>query len=174
MIQDIQLTGDDGADLPLTDSEMVFFERVLAGDAPATAYGAAYDIEGWAHGRVYRLAMRLRTSPKIEAALTLAKEAGAGTQRVTLANHLRELETIRDKATGLGNLAVAVRAEELRGKAAGIYIERHEHTVAIDPTAVLRKMAQVPALVPVARELAKANNIPWSTVEGKAIALRAD
>jgi hypothetical protein len=171
---ELQLEDNGDDDHPLTNSEMVFFERIVAGEAPAAAYSAAYDVEGWAPGRIYRLAMRLRNSPKIVNALAVAKEAGAHGSNVTLSNHLRELETLRDKAKEANNLAVAVRCEELRGKVAGLYVERVEHSGPLDPIAVLRKMALLPALVPIARELAKANNIPWSSVEQKAIALRSE
>jgi hypothetical protein len=39
--------------------------------------------------------------------------------------HMRELAEIRDMAKSTGKLSEAIRAEELRGKAAGLYIERH-------------------------------------------------
>ena len=58
------------------------------------------------------------------------------TQRLTIDQHLTLLADIRDEARGAEQFAAAVRAEELRGRAAGFYFEQHvhvhEHTLSRD------------------------------------------
>ena len=44
--------------------------------------------------------------------------------QVTLESHLAELARLRDRALALEQTGPAVRAEECRGKAAGLYVER--------------------------------------------------
>jgi len=46
---------------------------------------------------------------------------------ITIESHLQALADIRDDAMGDGKYAAAVAAEISRGKAAGLYVERHEH-----------------------------------------------
>jgi len=46
----------------------------------------------------------------------------------SLEQHLRELAELRDEAKQAGEYNAAIKAEELRGKACGLYVERVEHT----------------------------------------------
>lgn len=48
---------------------------------------------------------------------------------LTLKDHLEKLAELRDEAHANGKFAAAVQAEVARGKAAGLYTIRHEHSV---------------------------------------------
>jgi hypothetical protein len=54
---------------------------------------------------------------------------GAVRASLTLANHLKNLEDIRDKAIENNAFGAAVTAEINRGKASGLYVDRKELTV---------------------------------------------
>jgi hypothetical protein len=47
---------------------------------------------------------------------------------VTLESHVGELARLRGVAEHEGQIAAAIKAEELRGKVCGLYVERTEHT----------------------------------------------
>jgi uncharacterized protein YjcR len=48
---------------------------------------------------------------------------------ISLDQHLRELASLRDEARDNNNFSASVKAEELRGKASGLYITKTETTV---------------------------------------------
>lgn len=170
---ELQLDWDD---LPvLTDIEMVFFNRIIAGDSPEEAFRAARpDCETWAPGKVWRAAQRLRRELRIETCIAAAYANGAGGGDLPKAAHMRELERLREKALATGNIGAAVKAEELRGKVAGHYVERHENVTPIDPIQVLKRMAKVKGGESLARALAEQHNIPWSAVTGRPEVLKAE
>ena len=47
---------------------------------------------------------------------------------LTLEQHVAELARLRKQAESVEQFSAAVKAEELRGKACGLYVERKEHT----------------------------------------------
>lgn len=78
---------------------------------------------------------------------------------------MQELERLKEIAVNTGNVGAAVQAEQLRGKAAGHYVEKFEDvSKANDPVDTLKEIARhSPDL---AQQLASANNIPWKADEG--------
>jgi phage terminase small subunit len=66
----------------------------------------------------------------------IIEEAG-----ITLATHLKELADLRDGAIEAGQYGPAVTAAISRGKAAGLYTERVEHSGEIDMLAFRRRSA---------------------------------
>jgi len=53
-------------------------------------------------------------------------EAGLAETKVTMDGHLEELARLREVTRASGNMAAAVQAEHLHGKATGLYMERHK------------------------------------------------
>jgi hypothetical protein len=152
----------------LTDYEMVFFNRILAGDSPEEAFRAARpDCETWQAGKVWRFANKLRRDIRLETCIAAAYANGGGGSDLPKAAHMRELERLREKALDAGNFGAAVKCEELRGKVAGLYIERHENVTPIDPVSILKSMAKVKGGEQLARSLAEAGGIPWAHVTGR-------
>jgi hypothetical protein len=47
---------------------------------------------------------------------------------LTIEQHMSELRTLREKAKVSGQISAAIKAEELRGKLRGFYVEQHEHS----------------------------------------------
>ncbi len=64
----------------------------------------------------------------------ILEEAG-----ITLENHLARLGALRDKAEELEQMGPAIAAETNRGKVAGFYTERVEHSGAIETLAFRRQ-----------------------------------
>jgi len=121
------MTEPEGAadDLPdLTDQQRKFVEGILAGRNASDSYRAAYNTDNMLQESVWALASRLRADVKVSSWLAAARKAGLGHAKITLDGHLTELERLKELCIETGNLGAAVQAEQLRGKAAGHYIEQ--------------------------------------------------
>jgi len=108
----------------LKNPKWELFAQELAKGATADA---AYVAAGYKANRCN--AARLKTNENI---LTRVAELVGEVARqceLTLATHLEKLADIRDAAMAAGQYSAAVSAEVSRGKAVGLYIERHESTV---------------------------------------------
>lgn len=71
-------------------------------------------------------AVRLKGNEKVQARVQELQEVGAQRAEMTFEGHLRKLEELRDAAAQAGQHSAAIQAEQLRGKANGYYVERHE------------------------------------------------
>ncbi len=149
-----------GADLPdLTAQQMKFVEEAIQGKNATDAYRAAYDTSRMLKETVWSEASRLWNNPQVAAWISQARIAGLGEATVSLSNHIRQLERIREMAILAGNHGAAAQCEQLRGKAQGHYTERLEITNKHDPLEELRQIAQTsPAF---AAQLARDSGIPW-------------
>ena len=76
---------------------------------------------------------------------TLAKVVDAGA--ISLEQHLTALADLRDRAAKAGDWSSAVRAEEDRGKAGGLYIERKQVDSRTLVTVVDRAVSEIDALM---------------------------
>jgi hypothetical protein len=149
----------------LTPQQLEFVNGLLAGKTASDAYRAAYDCSQMQASTVWANASKLRTHTKVATWLRAARVAHLGSATLTLETHLRELERLRELALKTGNIGAAVQAEQLRGKAAGHYVEQYAD-VSHDPIATLDELAKHdPDL---ARRLADAHGITWNG-DGKAI-----
>lgn len=149
----------------LTPKQSAFVKGILEGKTASDAYRAAYDCSEMLPETIWAAASRLRHDSKVAAWLTAARTSNLGSATVTLNGHLQELERLRELAAATGNYGAAVQAEQLRGKAAGHYVEKFEDvTKGSDPVDTLKEIARhSPDL---AQQLAAANNIPWKADEG--------
>lgn len=149
----------------LTAKQMKFCERVLAGDNLSDAYRAAYDAENMSSPAIWVAASRLRGSTKLALWLDAARSETLTDHSCTLLAHLKELERLKSIAIRTGNVGAAVQAEQLRGKVAGHYVERHENVTVRDPAAVLRDIAKIDSRL--AQAYAKRHNLTYTpnTVE---------
>jgi phage terminase small subunit len=80
---------------------------------------------GYAPKHARKSGHRLLTRPEVRAAVEAARRPALKKSQISLESHLEELARLRDKAIAKGQLSAAVRAEECRGKVAGLYVERH-------------------------------------------------
>ena len=93
------------------------------------AYRRAYDCESASAATIKREASRLLDNPTIATTLTALRAPVIQAAQVTLAGHLNDLASLRDKAADAGLYSAAISAEIARGKAAGVYIERIEQSI---------------------------------------------
>ncbi len=153
-------------DLPeLTAQQTKFVEGLLKGMSASDAYRAAYDTENSAPNTIWSSASRLRSDPKVASWLAQARKNGLGAATVSLEGHLQELERLKAIAIETGNVGAAVQAEQLRGKAAGHYVEKHQDVG--QSTDVTRTLKDIAELNPdLAAQLAAQHGIDWKADEG--------
>lgn len=146
----------------LTDMQLKFCEGILAGLTQRKAYRAAYGSGSMSVGAIDVEASRLRHHPKIALWLDAARSDTLKSHACTLDGHMSELERLKSIAIRTGNIGAAVQAEQLRGKAAGHYVEQYAD-VTFDPLRTLKQIAEhEPEL---ARKLAAKHNIPLTELE---------
>ena len=90
------------------------------------AYRRAYDAGRMKAETIHRKAFGLLEQGKITARLQELRQPAVEAAQVTLTDHLRQLEDLRDKALEAEQFGPAIMAEINRGKAAGLYVERSE------------------------------------------------
>lgn len=93
------------------------------------AYRRAYDCKSMGAATIKREAARLLDNPTITTTLTALRAPVIEAAQVTLAGHLSDLADLRDKAADAGLYSAAITAEIARGKAAGVHVEKSEHTL---------------------------------------------
>lgn len=114
----------------LTPKQEAFAQAVASGeyDYATDAYQACYDAENMSREACYVEASRLIANPKVALCVKEIRDKAADGAGMTAQGHLKELESLRDLAKGDKQIGGAVRAEELRGKVSGFYVERTETT----------------------------------------------
>lgn len=143
----------------LTAQQMEFVRHLLEGKTATDAYRAAYNTANMVANTVWSEASKLRHNPEVAQWLAAARTANLGSAKVTLEGHVAELERLREIALSTGNVGAAVQAEQLRGKAAGHYVEQIRDVTEADPMATLEQLSRLsPEL---ARKLAEDNGIAW-------------
>lgn len=125
--------------MALTPKQEKFCQGVVQGMSQADAYRAAYNAEGMKPETIQQNASRLIKSSKIAARVEELRAPVVEECRLTLRNHLDTLEQLRDVAKDSGTIAAAVRAEELRGKASGLYTENMKSLEPMEPLSYRRR-----------------------------------
>lgn len=96
-------------------------EYLKAGNA-SEAYRRAYPISvNWKESTLNSRASELMANSKVVGRLAELKAPAIKNAMITFESHLTELERLKTEAMAQGNVAAAIRAEELRAKAAGLY-----------------------------------------------------
>lgn len=111
------------AERPLTKNEEAFCQAVLTERYFYQAYDKAYPpgADGRLRTTSYVEACMLLKKPKIARRIDELRKLATG---VTFDSHLEELETLKGEARKAGVWGAAVQAEQLKGKVAGLYIDR--------------------------------------------------
>jgi hypothetical protein len=134
----------------LTEMQMKFCEILVFGgkDGPVTGTEAAIQA-GYSADRARFTASELQNikkSPKVVAYLTELRREKLNKFEVNYENHIARLGNLGIKSEKRGNMQAAIRAEELRGKASDLYINRTEmRTGKLDdlPTEELRERIKI-------------------------------
>jgi hypothetical protein len=113
----------------LTPQREKFAYAIVAGMTQADAYRHAYPKSRKVSPRnLYAEASRLAANPKVFARIAQLREPAVESAQLTLSGHLAELDRLKRKAEKCDQHSAAIRAEELRGKATGLYVEKHHHS----------------------------------------------
>ena len=117
----------DAGDLPkLTHKQFAFVRAIAGGATQSDAYRQAYDCSNSTDPSVWCNASKLAADAKVMQWLCHLRRLGMAGARLTLEGHLSELERLKHVSLDTGNCGAAVKAEELRGKASGLYVDRIE------------------------------------------------
>ena len=108
----------------VTDQEWLFcYHFLTSGDHIASLLKAYPNLVGRPRARLYWQAKQILARPAVETELQRLRLELRSTQRITLEQHLHTLAELRDEARAASQFAAASRCEELRGRAAGLYVE---------------------------------------------------
>ena len=127
----------------LTEKQRAYVENRLAGMSKAAAFRASYDCEGWKPEAIYVNAWRVEQNAKVRGRLAALRQARIEEADLTRHEHVARLEALQERALAEGDLKAALRAEELIGRAMGLYVEKHQQVESDDPdvlTAELNKL----------------------------------
>lgn len=119
-----------------------FAQLVASGMSQAAAYREAHpNSTKWKDSTVWSRSSELAKEGEVLGRIAELQAEGAKKAAYTLAEHLSRLDKLSRGAESDGKYAEAVKAEELRGKAAGLYTERQQidHTTngeSIAPTVI--------------------------------------
>jgi phage terminase small subunit len=112
--------------MALTSKQEKFCQGVAAGMNNSEAYRSAYDTRKMKPETVQNKAYAMAKRGEIQARIEELREPIIKDCRITLESHLNRLEELARKAVEDGQVSAAVKAEELRGKACGLYVEKRE------------------------------------------------
>lgn len=114
----------------LTAKQDKFARLVASGCLPkptfSAAYREAYNAENMPPEQVWTESSLLMSNQKVAKRVDELRNAGAEAEGITVESSLQELNRLKAEAAEGKNFGAAVRTEELRGKLAGLYVEKHE------------------------------------------------
>lgn len=110
----------------LTAKQEAFCQNVVAGKKMVDAYIEAYDCRNVARQSVNVRASGLLRNKKVVDRIAELRAPAVAVAALTAESHMAELKRLRDLALDAGKHSEAIRAEELRGKVAGLYITKVE------------------------------------------------
>lgn len=112
----------------LTAKQEGFCLAYLETGNASEAYRRAYDAENMKPETVNKRASELLDNGAIAGRLAELRGPVVKAAQMTLEAHLEALKVLRDRAAEAGQYGAAITAETNRGKAAGLYTEKHELT----------------------------------------------
>lgn len=112
----------------LTAKQEAFIRAYLKCGNASEAYRQAYDAENMKPESIHSKASELLAHGEISSRVATLQAKANERAGITLADHLTRLGHLSQVAEGLEQISASVKAEELRAKASGLYIERVEHS----------------------------------------------
>jgi phage terminase small subunit len=113
----------------MTHRMVSFAHLVVGGKTQGEAYDIAYPTKARRSAKTtHEKASRLAADPRVQDLIAKLQEKATQATLFTLHDHLKNLHDISLKALAARDFNAASRAEEARGKAAGFYVQRMEHT----------------------------------------------
>lgn len=115
--------------MKLTPKQEKFAQEVAKGKSQTDAYRAAYKVRpGTKPETTQNKAHALMRKGDVRARVEELRERVAAKVGITLESHLAALAELSRRAAEENQFSAAISAEVARGKASGIYIDKHEIT----------------------------------------------
>lgn len=112
----------------MTPKQEAFVIAYLESGNASEAYRRAYRAENMKDASIRVNAAKLLANTNIALRVEQIRKPAADAAQVTVEQHLNDLKRIRDAAFDEGKYAAAATAEVARGKVAGLYVEKVEHS----------------------------------------------
>lgn len=113
----------------LTPKQESFALAVASGMTQSDAYREAFNVRPTTKtDSINQAASKLMADPKISSRVNELRKPIAEKAMITLEGHISRLKELADIALQNGQVAAAIKAEELCGKASGIYVEKKQIT----------------------------------------------
>lgn len=112
----------------LTAKQEAFCIAIVKGMTYSDAYRSAYAADSMKLATINRAATELMDNPRIAARIAELRAPVVKDARITLEDHISEMASLKAEAKKAGQFSAAIKAEELRGKVSGLYVEKHEHS----------------------------------------------
>ena len=108
----------------LTNKQEEFAQEIVKGSTQADAYRAAYDAGSMKDETIWSNASRLIDNSKVKARIQELRQPSIDKVQLTLESHLTDLLKLRNMAAKDEKWSAAIQAETIRGKAAGLHIDK--------------------------------------------------
>jgi len=115
--------------MALTSKQEKFCQEVVKGESYSDAYRNSYNAGKMKIETIQRKAHDVAQNGKVRARIDEIREPVVRDCRITLEDHLTTLDRLSVLAEENNQIPAAVKAQELRGKASGIYVERKESKI---------------------------------------------
>jgi len=113
----------------LTSKQEKFAQCVASGMTQADAYRNSFDVRPTTKSEsIIEKASFLMAQVNIKSRVAELRAPIVEKVGITLENHIAELQSLKQLAREAGNYAAAIKAEELRGKVCGLYVEKVQHS----------------------------------------------
>jgi hypothetical protein len=141
----------------LTAKQERFARLVASGSTYVDAYRDAYAVDKSKETTIYPNASKLMANNKILTRVDQLRNDAAKAEGITVESSLQELDRLKKEAVEGNNYGAAIRGEELRGKLAGLYVEKTEDVgLALSDEELARSIAgEDPAAYEICLALAK-------------------
>jgi hypothetical protein len=127
----------------LNARELIFVESLGQGDSNIAAYRRAYGAEGYSEPALLVEACRKAAAPHIRAHLRSLRAAGFASARLRLEDRVIAELAFAQRCEDAGNYGAAGGAFDRVNKMLGLYVERSEVVVSVDPQVTLKELASM-------------------------------
>lgn len=114
--------------MKLTAKQEAFCLAYIETNNASEAYRRAYNASKMKDGTVHQTASRLLADVDVTARLEQLRAPVRDRAQITLESHLERLNHLSLMAEQAEQYSAAIKAEESRGKVAGLYVEKVDHT----------------------------------------------
>jgi phage terminase small subunit len=108
----------------LTPKQEDFAQQIVKGSTQADAYRTAYNASSMKDETIWSNASRLIDNSKVKARIKELRQPAVDKVNLTLESHLTDLLKLRNMAAKDEKWSAAIQAETVRGKAAGLHIDK--------------------------------------------------